>query len=385
MDEHDLIKRLAAMDRASCSAGELEAAQLIAAELRRHGVEAVVERPRVHGTYWWPWVITSTTGLLAARAARAGRRGVAVALAALATAAVVDDINAGRRWLRAVLPKRSTANVLAWVGDPTARSTLIVVAHHDAAHTGIFFNPAITDALSRRAHWSAEAQAPPIMLPLALGPGLCAIGALPGLRRLADLGRLVCAGIILSVLNIAGSPTVPGANDNLTGVAILVGLARRLQSEPIAGLRVLLLSTGAEEALMDGMHAFARDHLATLDPTCTHVLCVDSVGSSQLTLAEEQGMLRLVTHDPDLNRLVSECAQDAGIPLRRGLRMRFGTDGYISARRGFPTALLMSLDDHGFSSNYHWPTDTPDRIDQRTLEHAFELCERVVRRLATGP
>ena len=60
-------------------------------------------------------------------------------------------------------------------------------------------------------------------------------------------------------------PVVPGANDNLTGVAVLLEVARRLRrrGRP-AGLRIVLLSAGAEEANQDGMLAFARRHFGEL-------------------------------------------------------------------------------------------------------------------------
>lgn len=382
LEGRTLIERLAAIDRESCSAGELEAAELLATALRDHVAEVQIERPRVHGTYWWPLGLTSAAGALAAVAAGRGKRRLALALGGLATAAVVDDLNAGRRVLRRLLPKRRTANVLAWTGDARAAHTLIVVAHHDAAHTGVFFNPGISEGLARRLHWAAEVEGPPVMLPVVVGPALAGAGALTGLRRVASLGGLVCLGIIASMANIATSRTVPGANDNLSGVATIVELARRLRSRPVRGLRVLLLSTGAEEALMEGMHGFAARHLAGMDPTTTHVLCVDSVGSPHLVLAAGQGMLRVHPHDAGFDELIGRCADEAGMPLRRGMQMRLGTDGYLALRHGFPTALLMSVNDFGVSSNYHWPSDTPDRVDYATLGDACELCERVVRRLA---
>jgi hypothetical protein len=46
----------------------------------------------------------------------------------------------------------------------------------------------------------------------------------------------------------AFSKTVPGANDNASGVAGLLELGHRLAADPIDGLEVILLSPGGEEA-----------------------------------------------------------------------------------------------------------------------------------------
>lgn len=136
---------------------------------------------------------------------------------------------------------------------------------------------------------------------------------------------------------------------------------------------------------MEGMRAFAEHHFPSLDPARTHVLCVDAVGSPHLVLVEAEGMLEVRRYDERLNDLIGQCAAEQEISLLRGYTMRLGTDGYIALRAGIPAASLMSLDDNGVCSNYHWPTDTPDRVDYRTLADAVNLCEAVARRLVPDP
>jgi hypothetical protein len=283
-----------------------------------------------------------------------------------------------------VLPKQTTANVVAWAGDPAAARMLVIVAHHDAAHTSVFFDPRITARVASRFDPARDdpPQLPPVMAPIAIAPGLVALGSLVGMRWLARLGALTCGGIIASFAEIALRRTVPGANDNLTGVATLIGLARALKERPVRGLRVLLVSTGAEESLMEGMRAFAARHFPDLDRERTHVLCVDSVGSPYLILAEAEGMLRMRPYDDDFSALISACAQETGVPVRSGFRMRLGTDGLIALRNGLRAAMLSSVNDRGAPSNYHWPTDTPERVDYTRLDDAVRLCEAVIRRLA---
>ena len=57
--------------------------------------------------------------------------------------ALWDDLGQGRRWMRRLLPRRPTYNVVAQAGDPDAERTIVVVAHHDAAHSGLVFHPAL--------------------------------------------------------------------------------------------------------------------------------------------------------------------------------------------------------------------------------------------------
>jgi hypothetical protein len=380
-----VIERLAAIDRASCSPGEHEAAEWIAARLREYGAEARVERHHVHGTYWWPLSITSALGLAGAIIGGRGKRLLGAGLGGLGAALVADELGAGRRWLRAGLPKQVTANVVAHTGDLDAARTVVIVAHHDAAHTGVFHNPRIAELVGR--YFGGSSDEPPrplaLMVPIAVGPALAGVGALSGSRGVRWLGGLTCAGIIGSFVDIAARSTVPGANDNLTGVATLLRLAEVFATRPVRGVRVLLLSTGAEEALMEGMRAFARAHFPELGRRQTHVLCVDSVGSPYLVLAEAEGMLKVRQYDPAFKDLIAECAATAGVRLRRGMSVRLGTDGFIALRHGIPAAMLMSVNQQGTASNYHWPSDTPDRVDYSTLGDAVRLCELVVRKLGS--
>lgn len=380
------IERLAQIERPSCSPGEHRAAELIAATLRELGADAEVERHAIHGTYWWPLGLTSAGGLAAMISGRRGHRWLGAALGLLCSGLVFDELGAHRRWLRRLLPKQVTANVVGGIGDPQASRTLVVVSHHDAAHSGIFFNPRIAEFLARHSPSPPQPRDfPGPMLPIAIAPVIGALASLTGSRWLAGLTRLLCGGIIVSFAHIANSQVVPGANDNLTGVATLVELARSLAERRIAGLRVLFVSTGSEESLMEGMRAFAEHHFPSLDPARTHVLCVDAVGSPHLVLVEAEGMLEVRRYDERLNDLIGQCAAEQEISLLRGYTMRLGTDGYIALRAGIPAASLMSLDDNGVCSNYHWPTDTPDRVDYRTLADAVNLCEAVARRLVPDP
>ena len=131
------------------------------------------------------------------------------------------------------------------------------------------------------------------MFPVFGGPALVALGALTGSRRVRAIGTFLSLGTAVAMTEIGSRSTVPGANDNLSGVATLVGLARALRVEPVEGLRVVLVSTGSEESFMEGMQGYARRHLDRMDPATTHVICVDTVGSPELMQLEGEGMLKM--------------------------------------------------------------------------------------------
>jgi Zn-dependent M28 family amino/carboxypeptidase len=214
-------------------------------------------------------------------------------------------------------------------------------------------------------------------------PALAGLGALAGRRAVAAVGAAGCALAVLTLGDVARHPVVPGANDNLSGVAALVAVAERLRAEPVPGLGVLLVSCGAEEVLQGGIHGFAARHLAGRDPGATWVLNLDTVGSPRLAMLEGEGQLWMEEYPgPSFRDVIAREADRLGIPLMRGLRARSSTDAVVPARAGLPTATLISVNAFKALSNYHQPTDTLDRLDLRTVGRAASLTEAVARALA---
>ena len=104
---------------------------------------------------------------------------------------------------------------------------------------------------------------------------------------------------------------------------MLVAVAEALEREPVAGVRVVLASCGAEEILQGGIHGFAARHLAGMDRERTWVLNLDSVGSPELALLEGEGELVMEDFfDRGWRDLIVRVAEREGIPMRRGLRSR---------------------------------------------------------------
>ena len=379
----EAIAHLASFERPSASDGERRAAEWIAARLEAEGARDVrIEEERAHGTYWWPLGLLALGGGLASLSRR---RWVRLLGGGVAAAGIADDVSGGRLWFRrAALPQHPTWNVVAEAGDADAERTVVVVAHHDAANWSLLFAPHIPRFFARRFPALIERSntTPAVMFPVVGGPVLVALSGLLGSRLLRRLGGLLSLGTAATMVEIGSRSTVPGANDNLTGVATVLGLARTLAEEPVAGVRVLLVSTGSEESFMEGMQAFAARHFPSLPVDRTHVICVDTVGSPRLMQLEGEGMLVIRDYPAEFKDLVSEVADAAGIELVRGIRFRNATDGLIAMKAGYPTVMLGSMNEFKAPSNYHWPTDTAENVIHETVVSCIRVCDGTIRRLA---
>jgi len=374
-----IVRELASYERPSASDGERRAAEWLAGELREAGCRTVrVEEERAHGGYWWPLGLLNAASALAALL---GRR-LALPVGALAAAAVYDDVSGGRLWFRRrALPHQPTWNVVAESGDPDAARTIVFIAHHDAAHSGLVFHPELSRKgmeLMPRLHERAN-QSVPIIFGVFLGPLLLALWGLLGRRRLKRAGIFFSLGASAFMADIGSSDVVPGANDNLSSVAVLVALAHELAERPPQGVRVILLSTGSEESFMEGMQAFGRRHFPRLPRESTEFVCLERVGSPQLCVVEGEGMLRMRTYPECSREALARAGAAAGVELRRGLRTVAATDSLIALNSGYATCTLGGVDETKFPSNYHWPSDTPDNLDWSSVEGALAICDQYVR------
>jgi Peptidase family M28 len=374
------VRELASYYRPSASEGERRAAEWLADEFRRAGCHSVrVEGERAHGGYWWPLGLLNALALVAARLGRLP----AALTGGLAAAAVYDDVSGGRLWFRRrTLRHRPTWNVVAEAGDPDGERTVVLVSHHDAAHSGLVFHPALPRlgmTLIPKLHAKAN-QSLPIIYGVFLGPLLLALWGLTGRRFLKGAGAFFATGATAAMADIGARGVVPGANDNLSAVAVNVALAHALCEDTPEGVRAILLSTGSEESFMEGMQAFGRRHFPSLPRATTEFVCIECVGSPQLCVVEGEGMLRMRMYDERSREALAEAGRAAGVELRRGLRTVAATDGLISLRAGYRTCTLGGVDETKFPANYHWPSDTPDNVSWESVEAATAVAEAYVRR-----
>lgn len=346
--------------RLACSKEEGRASSWCAARLDELGYEVEVEAfpSRPHYQSWYAVYL----GTSAAGAALLGiMPGATLILGLIGILLYARDAE-GRPLIKP--SKSSSQNVIARTPG-VERPRMVVVAHVDSARSSLSFHPSTVANL--------RTSIVGLHLVLAAVPVLGAAG------WVAEVGRgipgffwipaVLLAGYLLFAMTlqlhaVTRMPVVAGANDNASGVEVLLRLAA---THPPS---TWFLVTGSEEAGMLGIQAYIEAHSEEIAEACH--LNIDNVGAGTVIAAYEEGILR--PHRAD--RALLAAAEEAGAEERSYVSLP--TDATVLLARKYRAVSLLAVDDRGVLPNWHWPSDVAGNIEWETLDHATRIARSVV-------
>lgn len=362
--------------RGSCTQGEREAADYVARQMQALGVQrASLEEFRGAPSTYRPYTLALAAALLGTLGLWlvGGRVVMAAAaiLSALGTWGMVAETDFSANWMRWLLPRASSQNVVG-ILDPSERvhHRIVLCAHLDTHRTPIFYS-------SRTWHALFSFLVAASFLSMVVGAGVFGIAAVVDWRAARWIG-LATASMQLFALILCVhadfTPYSPGANDNASGVGVILSLVERLVGEPLIHTEVWLAFTGCEEAAAYGMVAFLDAHAATLGPDAIYVI-LDQVGLGHLMVLTADGLIvKRRTHHRalDLARRANSHLLGGSVSEHVGIAY---TDAAVATKRGLIALTVDALPppDSGDAMHWHQMTDTVDRLDPETLASAHDF------------
>ncbi len=177
-------------------------------------------------------------------------------------------------------------------------------------------------------------------------------------------------------LGIVDGQLHPGADDNASGTAVLMEVARLLKdAKPRRS--ILFLSVSGEELGLFGSRAFVANPPVPLKVIVAD-LNTDMVGRNGVTTiavtpARVEGAVGTLTRD------TREIAAGLGLTLTDEADEYWRrSDHYTFAQAGIPAIFFFG----GMEPDYHQATDTPDKIEPEKLVNVAELLRRLTLRVA---
>jgi hypothetical protein len=353
--------------RPACSRAEQRAAEWCAARLSESGyrvdVEEFASRPN-YALWYSVYLSLSAVGALLI----VPLPFVAVVVGAVAFVVYARDAD-GRPVIK---PRRAVSRNVVALPPTSEPPELIVMAHMDSARSSPSFHPRLVAGFRSSVLLLNGAMA---AVPL-LGAAVWIYEVereLPGTMWIPSglvAGYLVFAAGLLLYGHFR-MPLLAGANDNATGVAVLMRLA---QSGPERGIWYVV--TGSEEVGMIGVQAFFHSHAHEI--AGARFLNIDNVGAGTLLALEAEGALRERRADGYL----LDSAEEAGAEARPFRGLPTDATPLLSRRRKALT--LLAVTDRGTPANWHLPTDVIDNVEPSVVDLATDVARHVVRSVVSA-
>lgn len=206
---------------------------------------------------------------------------------------------------------------------------------------------------------------------------------------IAELAAPAAAPAVIVVahydhLGVRSGAIHPGADDNASGVAVALAVARDLQRRPGSG-RVVLLFTGAEEIGLRGARAFVAAPSVPL-AEIRAVYNLDMVGREVRADADPPQLAGVgLSADPAATDAALDAAGEAGlalVPVPAGLLPAVG-QAHRSDDWAFRDAGVFAVHfSTGLGDDYHAPGDTLDKVSRPQVLRVARFLRVLVDRTA---
>ncbi|MFN2110204.1 MAG: M20/M25/M40 family metallo-hydrolase, partial [Anaerolineae bacterium] len=256
--------------------------------------------------------------------------------------------------LAAFSPRRQSATLIVRV-PPTEepRRTLVLLAHTDSNKHRPSFSPQLKKYMLGLTTAGMAAMASNGAAQIIEG-----LSASKGARKFRKASLWVVLASLLIVLYDETGPYVPGASDNASAVACVLGLAKQLRQQPLHHTEVWLVFTGAEEVGCLGTHALLDAYGDRLRDAW--FLDLDMVGAKDVVyVTRHTGFSLLSAYRPDAESLswaesTAHRYPEIGV---QGGTMVIGEEVGALRVRGYRGVCLSSIGPDGWLENWHQSSD----------------------------
>ncbi|MEM3832402.1 MAG: M28 family peptidase [Thermoprotei archaeon] len=261
---------------------------------------------------------------------------------------------------------RESRNVIGILNEGKEKK-IAIIAHYDSTKASYSFHPKRVGTLKTTIRLN--------FLSLALINVLALVGYFTGyLNGLFYWLLIISIPLFVSLIVLMHREIfhkyVPGANDNASGVAVLIDLIDKLKT---SDKEIWFIATGSEEAGMIGMYNMLK-HLKGF-----YIINIDNIGAGRLYYTKKEGIIIKYQCKGRLKEIADEIGKKFKIePVVYSL---LPTDATPAIRRGFTCITIIALDNRGIPENYHWYNDKAEYIKEENLIKARDFVLEIVNKI----
>ncbi len=310
----------------------------------------------------------------------------------------------GKEIIDVLFKSATSENVIAKIkSKEKAKRKVIFSGHHDSA----FYMPLFAKQ-KKRLHilqnipvysailFAVIAVVKSVWIYLDLFAGLNSLTMSLGLFTFTDLIRFylpidipaIIIGLVSVVSgayftsNMITKTPVMGANDNLSALAVILGIAEKISDKPPKNTEVWIVSFGTEEPATLGSKVFAEKHGKELEDA--YVINLETVGQGKFGVVTKEISVagKLST---ELADLVVKAGKKCKVRVKP-IELKYGnTDATPIARKGYQSVTILGMDENELFTLWHIPEDVPENINENNLQNALKLCLQILENVDTMP
>jgi len=375
--EHVRVLSVDIGPRGPTTRGEERAAQYIFSELKKQGIEVWTEEFLSPTTFSWYYAVPNFMIFLSFIVFLFNPL-IGVLLSITGAIFFFTEINTIETVSR-FFPKKKSKNIVGKLGSgEPVKKRIVIVSHHDTSKPSLSFHPRNIPYF-RASIVLMIFSVFFISAALVLELFLDSRGILPHISTPLALYLLV--SVLVCIHRELYYEPVPGANDNASGTGIVLALGKALASNPPEETEVWFLSTGCEEVGTIGMMRFLERHGEELKDA--YFINIDNVGRGNIRYTEGEGLIKAFSCSRELIDIARKAGESAGIESRPFVSKIYPTNTLPCLVRHHRAISILATDRKGLIYNWHWPTDTYDRLDENTIDQAYKLVLEMVNLLDT--
>ncbi len=361
--------------RGTATHGEEQGAHYAAQVLQSLGYQVEEQVFRTVPTFSWVYLVLYLLPAVALATSFFSRPTAAI-IAVLAAVVFFLELNTVEVVSR-LLPKQQSRNVVAHRPAlcESPKRQVVLVAHVDTSKAALNFSPQMVKGF--RTSFLLMVLSMAAVAILALLRFWLFTPILLWLQLPFVLYLLVTAGFLLHREN--WNRYTEGANDNASGVGIVLALAEQMRRQA-PNLDLWCLITGAEEAGTFGMIRFLEQR--GRDFRDAHFLNLDNVGAGTFHFMSGEGMFPTWKSAAPLLELCQQVRDEhPELGVKQGVYNLMSTDALPALARGYRAISFLAVDEVGLLPNWHWLSDTYENVEEGTLNQGQQFVAHLMQRL----
>ncbi|UCG02913.1 MAG: M28 family peptidase [Candidatus Heimdallarchaeota archaeon] len=284
--------------------------------------------------------------------------------------------------LSRLMPKRESRNVISRIKTESISSEKVVlVAHVDTSRADYSHHPKRVTSFRKLAVMN-------LML-VVLVSIIYSLGALFDFVKIEIfpnnvewlftllLAIPILFSCILIILREFFYDISPGANDNASGVGVVLELMDYYSKNSLKNTEILAVFTGCEEAWCYGMIEFLNQYGKDLQEA--YFINIDNVGAGTPAFLQIEGMFFSHKADPILLKLARKLQKNHSELQVEERSFRAGyQDGTVAMVKGYKAITFLALDQNNFPPNWHWETDVVENIEENVVRTTEEFVKLLI-------